>query len=162
MYTWFDISSFNYKVIGTSIAVVFKFSKMSLRRQPFSRITLWSLLDESNFVIQHNFTCTFFNILYCTSCSKCCKLRSVRNNDVDKPVARHFNTANYSISDIKVCAILPISGSLTKEKMLPFYIEKNIFVFILLYFNYCFEAWRNCSARNTAKVENVDERTICL
>ena len=32
-------------------------------------------------------------------------LRSVRNNDVDKPVARHFNAANHSISDIKVCAI---------------------------------------------------------
>ena len=28
-------------------------------------------------------------------------LRSVRNNDVDKPVARHFNAANHSISDMK-------------------------------------------------------------
>ena len=37
-------------------------------------------------------------------------LRSVRNNDVDKPVGRHFNAANHSISDIKVCAISPISG----------------------------------------------------
>ena len=63
-----------------------------------------------NFVIRHNFTCTSSNIIYCISCSECCKLyigetgrrlsdrfsehlRSVRNNDVDKPVARHFNTA---------------------------------------------------------------------
>ena len=72
-----------------------------------------------NFVNRHNFTCTSCNIIYCISCSKCCKLyigetgrrlsdrftehlRSVRNNDVDKPVARHFNAANHSISDIKV------------------------------------------------------------
>ena len=82
---------------------------------------------KSNFVIRHNFTCTSSNIIYCISCSKCCKLyidetgrrlsdrfaehlRSVRNNDVDKPVARHVNAANHSISDIKVCAISPISG----------------------------------------------------
>ena len=37
-------------------------------------------------------------------------LRSVRNNDVDKPVARHFNAANHSISNINVCAFSPISG----------------------------------------------------
>ena len=83
--------------------------------------------SKSNFVIRHNFTCTSSNIIYCISCSKYCKfyigetgrrlsarfaehLRSVRNNDVDKPVARHFNAANHSISDIKVCTISPISG----------------------------------------------------
>ena len=66
-------------------------------------------------------------------CSKCCKLyicetdwhlpdrfaehlRSVRNNDVDKPVAWYFNTANHSISDIKVCAISPISGGNDSRK----------------------------------------------
>ena len=37
-------------------------------------------------------------------------LRSVRNNNVDKPVARHFNAIDHFISDIKVCAISPISG----------------------------------------------------
>ena len=84
---------------------------------------------KSNFVIRHNFTCTSSNIIYCISCIKCCKLyisemgrrlsdrfdehlRSVRNNDVDKPVVLHFNAANHSISDIKVCAISPISGGL--------------------------------------------------
>ena len=36
--------------------------------------------------------------------------RFVRNNDVDKPVARHFNSANHSISDMKVSAISSISG----------------------------------------------------
>ena len=73
---------------------------------------------KSNFVIGYNFTCTSSNIIYCISCSKCCKLyigetgrrlsdrfaehlRSVRNNDVDKPVARHFIDVNHSISNIK-------------------------------------------------------------
>ena len=81
----------------------------------------------------HNFTCTSSNIIYCISCSKCCKLyigetgrrlsdrfaehlRSVRDNDVDKPVARHFNAVNHSISDIKVCAISPISGGNDSRK----------------------------------------------
>ena len=31
------------------------------------------------------------------------------DNDVDKPVARYFNAANYPISDIKVSAISPIN-----------------------------------------------------
>ena len=88
---------------------------------------------KSNFVIRHNFTCTSSNIIYCISYIKWCKLyigetgwrlsdrfvehlRSVRNNDVDKPVARHFNAANHSISDIKVCAISPISGGNNSRK----------------------------------------------
>ena len=82
------------------------------------------------------YTCLFLNSAtsisgpksnYCISCSKCCKLyidetgrrlsdrfaehlRSIRNNDIDKSVARHFNAANHSISDMKICAISPISG----------------------------------------------------
>ena len=43
-------------------------------------------------------------------------LRSVRNNDVDKPVARHFNAVNHSISDINVCAISYISGGNDSRK----------------------------------------------
>ena len=35
---------FNYK-LGTSLAVIFKFLKMTLRHQPFTPITLLSLLD---------------------------------------------------------------------------------------------------------------------
>ena len=71
--------------------------------------------------------------IYCISCSKCCKLyigetgrrlsdrfaeplRSVRNKDVDKPVARHFNAANHSISDMKICTISPISGGNDSRK----------------------------------------------
>ena len=43
-------------------------------------------------------------------------LRSVRNNDVDKPAARHFNDVNHSISDMKICAISPISGGNDSRK----------------------------------------------
>ena len=39
---------------------------------------------------------------------------------IDKPVARHFNTANHSISDIKVCAISPISGGNGSRKGVSF------------------------------------------
>ena len=87
----------------------------------------------SNFVIRYNFTCTSCNIIYCISSIKCCKLyigetgrrlsdrfaehlHSVRNNDVDKPFAQHFNAANDSISDINVCAISPISGGNDSRK----------------------------------------------
>ena len=86
---------------------------------------------KSKFIIRHNFTYTTFNIVYPISCSKCHKLyietggrlsdrfaqhlRSVRNN-VDKPVARHFNSANHSISDMKVPAISSISGANDSRK----------------------------------------------
>ena len=89
-----------------------------------------------NYVIRHNFTCTSSNIISCISCISCIKcseldigetgrclsdrfaehLRSVWNNDVDKPVARHFNAANHSVSDIKVCAISLISGGNNSHK----------------------------------------------
>ena len=58
---------------------------------------------KSNFVIRH----------ICLSDRFAEHLRSVRNNDVD---ARHFNAANHSISDIKVCAISPISGGNDSRK----------------------------------------------
>ena len=37
-------------------------------------------------------------------------LRLVSNNDVDKPVTRHLNSSNQTISDMKVSAISSISG----------------------------------------------------
>ena len=96
-------------------------------------MTNWEYQDGRH-GCRHNFTCTSSNIIYCISCITCCKLyigetgrrrsdrfaehlRSVRNNDIDKPVARHFNAANYSISDIKVCAISPISGGNDSRKI---------------------------------------------
>ena len=35
---------------------------------------------------------------------------------MDKPAARHFNAANHSVSDIKVCAISLISGDNDSRK----------------------------------------------
>ena len=83
---------------------------------------------KSNFVIWHNFTCISSNNLLLCCILYICEmgrrlsdrfaehLHSVRSNDVDKPGARNFNTANHSISDIKVCPILPISGGSDSRK----------------------------------------------
>ena len=55
------------------------------------------------------------------------------NSDVvDKHVARYFNTANHYISDIKVCAISPISGGNDSrkrhEKRLIFKIGYHLYI----------------------------------
>ena len=93
---------------------------------------------KSNFVILHNFTFTpptsftaflALNVackLYIGETGRCLSnrfaehLRSERNNDIEKPIARYFNAANHSISDIKVCAISPISGSNYSRKSVSF------------------------------------------
>ena len=54
-------------------------------------------------------------IYFCIQQFKC--RRSNTPHDVDKPVARHFNTANHSISVIKVCAISPISAGNDSRKL---------------------------------------------
>ena len=96
-------------------------------------VFIYLMSYSNNFVIRHNFTCNSSNIIQCITCIKCCKLyigetdrrlsnkfaehlRSARNNDVDKPVSRHFNAANHSISDIKLCAISPISAVMIAVK----------------------------------------------
>ena len=109
---------------------------------------------KSNFVIRHCFTCISSNLIYCISCSRCGllyvgetgrrlsdrfaeHLRSVRNGDVDKPVARHFNSANHSLSDMKVCAFSQISGgnnsckSVSSLKLGPFPLTDSMNVFLL-------------------------------
>ena len=37
--------------------------------------------------------------------------RDVQANDVHQPVARHFNAGNHCISDMKIRALYPVSGS---------------------------------------------------
>ena len=83
---------------------------------------------KCKFEIKHSFTCVSSNLIYCISCCKCGKLyiggtgrrlgdrfaeylRDIKNNECNKPVARHFNSASHSISDIKVSAILSITGA---------------------------------------------------
>ena len=51
-------------------------------------------------------------LILCAVNDLCGRLRSVRNNNVDKPVARHFNSIDHSISDMKVCTISTISGEI--------------------------------------------------
>ena len=41
----------------------------------------------------------------------------VIGNDANQPVARHFNSSNHSVSDIKIRALCPISGSNDSREM---------------------------------------------
>ena len=78
--------------------------------------------------IKHYFTCTPFHLIYCISCSRCGMLyigetgrclrtrfgehrRAVTSNDANQPVARHFNKGSHCVSDMKIRALCPISGS---------------------------------------------------
>ena len=98
---------------------------MTLRCQPFSPITLLSLLDEiirDNLVrsaLRQNlpapagtFSCSRASCYTCSFLNSATSISRPKSNFVIRqPVARHFNAANHSISNIKVCAISPISGS---------------------------------------------------
>ena len=43
-------------------------------------------------------------------------LRSIRNRSPGLPVAEHFNSANHTIDDIRVCGVKQYSGSNTSQK----------------------------------------------
>ena len=116
-------------------------------------------------------------LLHLISCIKCWKLyigetgrrlsdrfaellRFVRNNDVDKLVARHFSAANHSISYINVCAISPISGGNDSRKrhekrlffkigtIHPTGLTKDFFYLIISLHSFCF-----CLARADKSVD---------
>ena len=81
--------------------------------------------------IQHKFTCTSTDVIYCISCSRCDMLyigqtgrqlrtrfgehrRSVGNKNANQPVgpvARHFNSGNHCIKDMKIRVLCHISDS---------------------------------------------------
>ena len=88
---------------------------------------------KSTYNIQHNFTCTSTHLIYCISCSRCGMLyigetgrqlrtsfgehrSAVSANDANQPVARHFNSGSHCISDMKIRALCPISGSNDSRK----------------------------------------------
>ena len=83
--------------------------------------------------IKHHFTCTSSHLIYCISCSRCGMLyigetgRSLRtrfgehrhavtSKDANQPVARHFNNGSPCVSDMKIRALCPISGSNDSRK----------------------------------------------
>ena len=83
---------------------------------------------NSSLKITDHFDCTTSNVVYCIKCSLCnllyvgetgrrlgdriCEhLRSIRKNDLDKPVSRHFNLPNHSISNFIVFGLSLISGN---------------------------------------------------
>ena len=72
--------------------------------------------------------CTSTHLIYCISCSRCGMLyigetgrqlrtrfgehhRAVSANDANQSVARHSNSGSHCISDMKIRALCPISGS---------------------------------------------------
>ncbi len=88
---------------------------------------------KSTYNIQHNFTCTSTHLIYCITCSRYSMLyigetgrqlrtrfgehrRAVSANDANQPVARHFNSGSHCISDMKIRALCPISGSNDSRK----------------------------------------------
>ncbi len=79
--------------------------------------------------IKHKFTCTSTHLIYCISCSRCGMLyigetgRQLRTRfgehrwqKLHQPVARHFNSGSHCISDMKIRALCPISGSNDSRK----------------------------------------------
>ena len=83
--------------------------------------------------IQNRFTCQSENVVYCITCRRCTTmyigetgrrlrerfgehLRSIRNRSPVLPVAEHFNSANHTIDEIRVCGVKQCSGSNTSRK----------------------------------------------
>ena len=78
--------------------------------------------------ITDHIVCTSSNVIYCIKCSRCNllyvgetgrrfgdrirdHLYDIRKNDETKPVSRHFNSANHSLSDFIVFGLSLISGN---------------------------------------------------
>ena len=94
---------------------------------------------KSTFTIRDHFTCMSENLVHCISCRGCSHiyigetgrslrsrigehLRSVRNNTPGFPVAHHFNSAGYSITDVQVRGIRLSRGSNILSKQLEMWL----------------------------------------
>ena len=82
---------------------------------------------KSSVRITDHFQCTTSNVIYCIKCSRCNllyvgetgrrlgdrireHLHDVRTNDQTKPVSRHFNLPNHSLSDFIVFGLSLVTG----------------------------------------------------
>ena len=82
---------------------------------------------KSTLNITEHFNCRTPNIIYCIQCSNCKKLYigetgrrlgdrirdhlyDIRKNDLSKPISRHFNSSNHSISDFVAFGLSIING----------------------------------------------------
>ena len=64
--------------------------------------------------------------------------RSVTSNDANKPVARHFNNGSHCVSDIKIRALCPISGSNDSRKRHEMHLISKLGTVHPLGINECF------------------------
>lgn len=88
---------------------------------------------NSQFFIRHYFTCLSCNLIHCFYCNKYGLIyiggtgrslrvrfgehrRSVNNHDNTKYVARHFISGSHHISDMRIRALCPISGTNDSRK----------------------------------------------
>ena len=61
-------------------------------------------------------------MVYIGETGRCVRIRfgehrhSVTSNDANQPVAKHFNNGNHCVSDMKIRALCPISGSNDSRK----------------------------------------------
>ena len=104
---------------------------------PFLRKVEKILGFKQSIKITDHFTCTSANVIYCITCTLCKKLdigekgrrlgdrfrehlRDVEKDDknASKPVARHFNLANYSKQQMAVCSLSLHQGSTESGKTL--------------------------------------------
>ena len=68
---------------------------------------------KSSLNITDHFNCITPNVVYCIKCSHCNLLyigKTGCNNDSTKPVSRHFNLPNHSLSDFIVFGLSLVSG----------------------------------------------------
>ena len=102
--------------------------------------------------IKQHFTCTSSDLIYCISCNRCGIIyiketgrslrtrfsehrRAATSNDASQLVARHFNNGsnNICVSDMKIRAVCPISGSSNSRKRFEMHlISKLGIVYTLL------------------------------
>ena len=105
----------------------FRCSRKRCNTCPFIALRTSVTGPKSTFNITDHFDCTTFNVIYCIQCSHCSQLYigetgrrlgdrvrdhlyDIRKNDPSKPVSRHFNSTDHSISDFVVFGLSLIKG----------------------------------------------------
>ena len=110
------------KTINTKVGLDLPMSEQV--RQRLVTLNEGKTLVRSAREVQHNFTCTSTHLIYCISCSRCGMLyigetgRQLRTRfgEHRRAVSANFNSGSHCISDMKIRALCPISGSNDSRK----------------------------------------------